>query len=66
VTRASEDRERSMAHDIVGTIESWKAYGIWLRLLHPEIWPEVQQMIRKLNLDPTLDLRGVLEEMGAK
>jgi hypothetical protein len=66
VTQEPVERELLVAQEVVRQPGYWDTYGSWLAYLHPNLWEEVQQMIRTTGLEPTLDLKPLIDLVGLK
>jgi hypothetical protein len=66
VSQESLEREQALAREVAQQPGFWELYGPWLAYLHPDVWEEVQQMIRSLGTEPTLDLRPLIDLVGLK
>jgi hypothetical protein len=66
VTQKPVERELQMAQEIARQPGFWAIYGSWLAYLYPSLWEEVQQMVRTMGLEPTLDLRPLIDKVGLK
>jgi hypothetical protein len=66
VTQEPVERELLVAQEVVRQPGYWDTYGSWLAYLHPNLWEEVQRMIRTTGLEPTLDLRPLIDLVGLK
>jgi hypothetical protein len=64
VTQEPVERELLLAREVVRQPGYWDTYGSWLAYLHPNLWEEVQRMIRTTGLEPTLDLRPLIDQVG--
>ena len=66
VTEEPLERVQALARELVQQPGFWELYGGWLAQLHPDLWEELQQMIRKLGPEPNLDLRWLIGQVGLK
>jgi hypothetical protein len=66
VTQEPVERELLLAREVVQQPGCWDMYGSWLAYLHPNLWEEVQRMIRTTGIEPTLDLKPLIDIVGLK
>ncbi len=66
VTEEPLERVEALARVLVQQPGFWDLYGGWLAQLNPEIWEELQTMIRKMGAEPNLDLRWLIDQVGLK
>lgn len=66
VTAEPLEREKALAREVAHQPGFWELYGPWLAHLHANVLEEARQMVRSLGTEPSMDLRPLIEMVGAK
>jgi hypothetical protein len=66
VSQEPLERLWDLVREVVRQPGFWEIYGGWLAFLFPDRWEETQEMIRDLGIEPTLDLRPLIKQVGLK
>ena len=66
VTTEPPEREKDLAREVAHQPGFWQLYGPWLAHLHGNVLEEARQMVRSLGTEPSMDLRPLIEMVGAK
>ena len=66
VTVEPLEREKDLAREVAHQPGFWGLYGPWLAHLHANVLEEAKQMVQSLGTEPSMDLRPLIEMVGAK
>ena len=66
ISESDKKSELAVAKVILSEPAWWQEYSLWLKVLYPDVWKEIEAMARRAGVKGLPDFKGVAKMVGVK